>query len=329
MKKLTIGIPIYNGEKTIAETLDSIFRQMTSNVEVLISDNASSDNTQDIIQSYCKKYKQLKYYRNEENLGADKNIDLTVRRAAGQFVWLMGDDDEIEIGGIQSIIDVIDAYPSIAAIFVNYSTYNRIDGECLNPHILNIRQDILCSDANSFLEIATVYPNFMSSIIVRKSRWLDYSAADFAGTFWLQYGMLMRVIEGHQSYCVAMPYVKNRGFEFEGPNEANRDGVAINVLMNLIDIVDALPRNIFKEKTIEKARSEGFKFLLRKIFSSKRHGLKLSKALLFRMSGTFGRYPTFWLIDIPAILMPRYFHYFVWRIYKSNTYRLIVKMILH
>jgi len=325
--KLTIGIPIYNGELTIAETLDSIFRQITSEVEVVISDNASTDGTKDIVESYCRKYEQIRFHTNEINLGADRNIDLTVSRANGEFVWLMGDDDEIEEGGIDSIIKVIDAHPDLAAIFVNYSSYDRITGECLNARTLKIEQDVLCADANSFLKTATIYPNFMSSIIVRRSRWLDHDAITFAGTHWLQYGMLMKIIEGQRSFCVSVPYVINRGIEFNGPNEANRNGVAINILINLIDIVDALPRNIFTNDSIAKAHNEAHKFLPRKIFSSKRHGLKLNAKLLSRMTRAFGRYATFWIRDFPLLLLPRCFHYWAWRLYKSkNVYSFFIKL---
>jgi glycosyltransferase involved in cell wall biosynthesis len=327
MTKLTIGIPIYNGGKTISETLESIFFDIPADVEVLISDNASSDNTPEIIQSYCRKYHQISYYKNAVNLGPDVNFDLTVKRAAGEFVWLLGDDDEIATGGIQAALDIINKNPSIAALFVNYSLHDRNTGECLNPKVLNINSDILCTNANMFLSTATVYPNFMSSIIVRKSRWLDYSSSDFFGTFWLQYGMLMRVIENNQSFCIASPYVINRGIEYDGPNEANRNGIAINVLLNLIDIIDSLPRNVFNETSISKARKEGHKFLLRKIFSSKRHGLLLNRQLLLRMTKSFWRYPAFWLVELPLLITPRYFHYFVWRVYKSKSYRRIIKLI--
>ena len=325
--KLTIGIPIYNGERTISETLESIFRQITSEVEVVVSDNASTDSTKDIIESYVRKYEKLKYHRNDANLGADRNIDLTVNRANGKFVWLMGDDDEIAEGGINSIINAIDSHPDLAAIFVNYSSYDRITGECLNPRTLKIKQDVLCADANSFLTTATIYPNFMSSIIVRRSRWLEHDATAFAGTYWLQYGMLMKIIEGQRSFCVSTPYVVNRGMEFNGPNEANKNGATINVLINLIDIVDALPRNVFTNDSISKARSEAYKFLPRKIFSAKRHGLRLNAKLLSRMTKTFGRYATFWIRDFPVLLVPRYFHYCAWRMYKSkHIYRFFIKL---
>jgi glycosyltransferase involved in cell wall biosynthesis len=320
--KLTIGIPIYNGEETIAETLNSIFSQITPEVEVVVSDNASTDGTRRIVEMYCEKYSQLKYHRNENNMGADKNIDLVVNRATGTYVWLMGDDDEISSGGVAYIIGIIDAHPDLAAIFVNYCLYDRMTGQCVNERVLKIKQDVLCRTADSFLATATVYPNFMSSIVVRKTRWMATDTAAYAGTHWLQYGALMKIIEGDNSFCVATPYVINRGLDSHSPNEANRNGVAISVLMNLIDIVDALPRSIFSRETIAKARAEAYKYLPRKIFSAKRHGLRLNVALISRMIKTFGYYGGFWIRDFPLMLLPRYFHYWAWRLFRTKTIHL-------
>jgi hypothetical protein len=233
-------------------------------------------------------------------------------------VWLLGADDEIEIGGIRAVLDVIDKYKAINAIFVNYSLHNRDTNECMVKKVLNIKNDVFCANADDFLNTVTVYPNFISSIIVRKSKWLMYSSSDFFGTFWLQYAMLMKVVEFGQSYCISTPYVMNRAAVNNGPNEANKNGVAIEVLLNLIDIIKALPQKSFSKYSIKKARQEGHKFLLKKIFSSKRNGLILNRQLVVRMINSFGSHPIFWLIELPLLAVPGVFHYWIWRIYKSN-----------
>ncbi|PQA81815.1 hypothetical protein C5F52_17495 [Limnohabitans sp. TS-CS-82] len=319
MNKLTIGIPIYNGANTISETLNSVLKNIPLNVEVLVSDNASTDDTRNIIESYCKKYTQITYYRNDVNLGADANFDLVVKRAAGEFVWLLGDDDEIHPNGIELILNAINSYPKISALFVNYCLYDRKSGVCLNPKVLKIDADVFCETADQFLNVATVYPNFISSIVVKKSRWGECSSSNLFGTNWLQYGMLLKIIEFNQSICIANPIVINRGVEFNGPNEFNRNGAAIPILMNLIDILNALPRNVYSLSAINKAKGEAHRFLLRKIFSSKRDGLKINFQLMMGMISTFRCYPTFWLLELPLMLMPRAFHYLAWRAYKFKN----------
>lgn len=101
MKKiLTIGIPTYNGAPHIRETLDSILSQdpniLDSKVEILISDNASTDETELIVREYSSKHPNLiRYSKNEINIGFDRNLDMLFKKANGAYVWLMGDDDAL------------------------------------------------------------------------------------------------------------------------------------------------------------------------------------------------------------------------------------------
>lgn len=320
MKKLTIGIPVFNGENTISETLESVIRGCPSDVEILISDNDSNDGTALIVKAFSNKYANIIYCKNDKNLGADVNFDLVVKKSSGEFVWLLGADDEIATGGIGAVLEVIDKYKSIDAIFVNYSLHNRDTRECLVAKVLDIKSDIFCENADEFLKTVTVYPNFVSSIVIRKSKWILHPSSDFFGTFWVQYAMLMKVVQFGQSFCISTPYVMNRGKVHNGPNEANKSGVAIQILLNLMDIIKSLPQNAFSNNSIEKACKEGHKFLLKKIFSSKREGLILSVSLLFKLISAFGKYPIFWLFEFPLLFFPRFFHYWVWRLYKTNLF---------
>ena len=96
---LSIAIPTFNGSKYLQDTLESIVPQILSyphNVDVVISDNASEDNTKDIVKKYQEKYQFIKYFRNDVNVGPDKNFDLAIRRSGGKYVWLFSDDDLLQ-----------------------------------------------------------------------------------------------------------------------------------------------------------------------------------------------------------------------------------------
>ena len=69
MKKVTIGLPVYNGEKFIHKCLDSLLKQTFKNFIIIISDNASTDNTKKICQEYSQKDKRIQYIRQEKILG--------------------------------------------------------------------------------------------------------------------------------------------------------------------------------------------------------------------------------------------------------------------
>jgi glycosyltransferase involved in cell wall biosynthesis len=84
---LTIGIPTFNGDCSISETLDSIVSQDCTDIEVLVMDNASTDNTLKIVKQYEEKYNFIRHIKNETNVGYDKNYNLTIFNANGRFVW--------------------------------------------------------------------------------------------------------------------------------------------------------------------------------------------------------------------------------------------------
>ena len=90
---VTIGMPVYNGEKYIKDALDSLLAQTFTDFELIISDNCSIDNTQEICEQYAKKDTRIKYIRQVENLGALRNFLFVVDEAIGEFfMWAACDD---------------------------------------------------------------------------------------------------------------------------------------------------------------------------------------------------------------------------------------------
>lgn len=91
--KVSIGLPVFNGENFIREAVDSILSQTFEDFELIISDNASSDGTEAICRDYEARDKRIKYHRNSENLGAAANYTRVFSLASGEyFKWAAHDD---------------------------------------------------------------------------------------------------------------------------------------------------------------------------------------------------------------------------------------------
>lgn len=92
-KLVSIGLPVYNGEEFIAEAIRSILNQTYKNFELIISDNASSDSTPDIIKHYAAKDSRIKIFHQRTNQGATANFTFTLDQAKGSyFMWAAHDD---------------------------------------------------------------------------------------------------------------------------------------------------------------------------------------------------------------------------------------------
>lgn len=103
---LTIAIPTYNRSSCLAQLLETLAPQVAgdSRVELIISDNASTDDTTTVVASFQQKGLSLSYSRNDANIGPDANFIRCYERAQGEYLWIFGDDDVIVPGGLHEVL---------------------------------------------------------------------------------------------------------------------------------------------------------------------------------------------------------------------------------
>ncbi len=123
--RVTIGIPVYNGENYLAESIESILAQTFSDFELIITDNASTDKTAVICQAYAQNDPRIRYIRNEENLGASPNYNLLVSLARGEYFKWQAHDDLSTPEFLERCVAVLDADPEVV---VCYSRTRAVDG---------------------------------------------------------------------------------------------------------------------------------------------------------------------------------------------------------
>ncbi len=92
---ISICIPVYNGEAYLRECLDSCLLQDYTNYEVLVCDDGSGDGSLELIQTYQNKYPQLRFYKNEKNLGLVGNWNRGLELAKGEWIKFVFQDDYI------------------------------------------------------------------------------------------------------------------------------------------------------------------------------------------------------------------------------------------
>ena len=91
--QVSIGMPVYNGERFIREALDSLLAQTFTDFELIISDNASTDGTEAICREYAARDPRIRYVRQSENRGAAANFQFVLNEAVGEyFMWAAHDD---------------------------------------------------------------------------------------------------------------------------------------------------------------------------------------------------------------------------------------------
>ena len=108
-KLVSILIPVYNRATLVGKTIDSAIHQSYRNIEIIVVDNHSTDDTWDILQSYAAKDKRIRIFRNEENVGPVLNWKRCLDEARGEYAKILFSDDLIETDFIEKTLAVFDA----------------------------------------------------------------------------------------------------------------------------------------------------------------------------------------------------------------------------
>lgn len=209
---ISIAIPSYNGEYTIKQTLDSIYPQIEEKVEIVVSDDHSADDTYKIINEYRNKYNFMRIFRNEVNLGMDKNFEIVADLARGKYIWFSGQDDIFEKGAVDRALNVIQNNPDIDFIYMNYSQKSDNLDKYITKKMLKINADIKCEDYKEFLQVTGLeyLPSFLPSYIIRKKMWDKISKEQYYGTQYIQVGVLLALLKHMKTYIVAETFITGR-----------------------------------------------------------------------------------------------------------------------
>ncbi len=125
MPHVSIGLPVYNGENFLAEAIDSILAQTFKDFELIISDNASTDRTEEICRDYAAKDSRIYYYRNDNNLGAVANYNLVFEKSSGRYFKWAAHDDIIAPTFLERCVKVLEQKPEVVLCFPGISYINE------------------------------------------------------------------------------------------------------------------------------------------------------------------------------------------------------------
>jgi glycosyltransferase involved in cell wall biosynthesis len=111
--RVSIGMPVFNGEKYLRQSIESILHQTFNDFELIISDNASTDHTQAICQEYAAKDRRIRYYRNKENIGGPKNYNKVFELSLGEYFKWAAYDDVLSPEFLRKCVNILDKENSI------------------------------------------------------------------------------------------------------------------------------------------------------------------------------------------------------------------------
>jgi len=122
MPKVTIAIPTYNRSNFIAESITSAINQTFTDIEILIIDNNSSDNTKNVVKSFNDK--RIRYIKNDINIGMMNNWNECIKKSRAKYLMILGDDDILLPNFIEESLKVFSKHKNLGFTF---SHINKVD----------------------------------------------------------------------------------------------------------------------------------------------------------------------------------------------------------
>lgn len=181
--RVSIGLPVYNGARYLARALDSILGQTYSDYEVIIADNASTDATRRICESYASTDQRIRYFRNPRNLGAAPNFNRVFELATGEYFKWAAYDDELEPDFLNSCVRELDTHPEAVLCYTRVriiDEHSQVTEEYIpEPQTVGIQPHKRFRNLILYPHLATqLYGLLRSAVLVRTSLLGSFPSSD-------------------------------------------------------------------------------------------------------------------------------------------------------
>jgi len=327
MTRLSFCIPTYNRADCIVDTLNSILVQATDSIEIVVCDNASTDNTATVIKEFQNKFPRLTYFRWDTNVGADRNFLKVIELATGDYCWFMSSDDIVEPNGLNTVLGALQAYKGLSGVSVNGFTYSRDMKTRTGETILvanKIGADRLFTDPDSAFSTLGEYFGYLSGQIINRELWCNVVANKDPTPYFISYVHLFVIA----NMVVANPcwfYSSTKCVGWRGNNDSFLSEGRYKRLE--IDVLgfEKIYRDVIGEY------SRGYREVMKTVCSVYvRHMVLAAKfkgaPISFYIQGLrlsirmYWMYPVFWLKTFPLFIFPRFT-----LILARMAYRLVLK----
>jgi len=215
---LSICIPTYNFGAFIGQTLASITPQVTPDVEIVILDGGSTDDTQQVVQAAAERSSRIRYVRQTHRGGIDRDMARVVDLAQGEYCWLFSADDVMHSGSLDFVLQAIRSADDLYLCGVSLCDIAmRPIGEhpvsrAAAGEVFELRDDRVRARYFRLAETTTAFFSFMGAMIFKRSRWMAQSLDErYIGSLWAHVVRLLRLIpEGLRLHYIGKPLLAKR-----------------------------------------------------------------------------------------------------------------------
>lgn len=205
--RLSVCIATLNRASFLSEMLESIVSQATDDVEIVIVDGASTDDTPAVVQGFQKRFPALNYVRLPAKGGVDQDYDRAVQEARGEYCWLLSDDDRLKPGAIQAVLDATIQDPAL--IIVNAQVRNYDLSRIVIDRMLAFETDrtYLASEQERLLVETASYLTFIGGVVIKREIWMQRERQKYYGTAFIHVGVIFGTPLNRMAIALAEPWI--------------------------------------------------------------------------------------------------------------------------
>lgn len=260
---LSIAVPTYNRANLLDLCLTRIIEQLPINgeVEVLVSNNASTDETQQVVKKHQLAYPQLRYSENEENGGPDFNIAKAFELATGKYVWVFSDDDLLLPKALEKLLPLLKQ--EFGVITLAPSFYRHSVHEVIIPSDSPLSYTTY-EDPNKFAKDVHFWLTYITGVITNKDLVKDADTLyQYTNSFMIQLGWTMPALfRGKPSIRIATPLILGRSLETLDFKLFHVFGASYPVVLENLAARKAIPEST-KDLLIESVIRDYFPYYLK------------------------------------------------------------------
>lgn len=191
--KLSICIATYNRGRFIGETLDSILSQISPAVELLVVEGASPDDTKEVMSGYVVKHPSVRYIRESENSGIDRDYDKAVEYATGEYCWLMTDDDLLNEGAVDAVLSLLtQEAPDLVVVNSELRTVDMSTVLAESMMKLSGQERYEPKDNQEFFAGIASYLSFIGGVVIKRELWRERDRATYYGSLFVHVGVIFQ-----------------------------------------------------------------------------------------------------------------------------------------
>lgn len=260
-KTLNICIPTYNRANQLRNCLVNIYDQLNAQnnlgkVDIFVSDNNSSDETNLVVKEFSANNNNIFYFKNEQNLGFDRNVDAVITKSTGLFAWIISDDEYTEKGSIDLILKLVENNLDVAFV-----------GMC--DEYQKVKADYeYFSNGGECLQKLGIFSGGVSRCIYNK-KYLPVNRERYYDNYWIHLSMGLEMVATRRMIIVKNLFIPQPTVV----PRMEKDGAPFYTTLYLRKIFKGLVCFGYQKTIVNKIANSLSRAMLRNLASAKLYGL--------------------------------------------------------